>query len=545
MKKRRLVLWPALLVTLALVVLTGCSAVNMLSPRSADVNAKAMPDTEKVPAATPAPAGTAPAITSDTIAALEGTLEQVYQNVSPSVVYIEVAKQATGPSLPGWPSETPQQSPQESPYQRGSGSGFVWDKAGHIVTNNHVIDGADEIEVTFADGTSVPATLVGANRDSDLAVIQVDVPAEELHPVQMGDSTQVKVGEIAIAIGNPFGLENTMTVGFISALGRSLPVESTSSLGPTYRIPDIIQTDAPINPGNSGGVLVDEQGEVVGVTAAIASPVQASVGIGFVIPSDIVQKVVPALIQDGHYAVPWLGISGTSLDPDLAQAMDLDANQHGALVIDVTPDSPADQAGLHGSDRDVTVDGQQQLVGGDVIVAIGGQAVDTFDDLVAYLFHSTEVGQQVTLTVLRDGHEQQIDVILRERPSQEPERTSTREVSEQTWLGIRGMTVTPEIAQAMSLDEGQRGVLVVEVIGDSPADNAGLQGSQESATIQGQQVLVGGDVIVAWDGKTVTQMEGLQALVSAGHPGQQVTVTVLRDGTQMDLQVTLEAYPAP
>ena len=545
MKKRRLVLWPALLVTLALVVLTGCSAVNMLSPRSADVNAKAMPDTEKVPAATPAPAGTAPAITSDTIAALEGTLEQVYQNVSPSVVYIEVAKQATGPSLPGWPSETPQQSPQESPYQRGSGSGFVWDKAGHIVTNNHVIDGADEIEVTFADGTSVPATLVGANRDSDLAVIQVDVPAEELHPVQMGDSTQVKVGEIAIAIGNPFGLENTMTVGFISALGRSLPVESTSSLGPTYRIPDIIQTDAPINPGNSGGVLVDEQGEVVGVTAAIASPVQASVGIGFVIPSDIVQKVVPALIQDGHYAVPWLGISGTSLDPDLAQAMDLDANQHGALVIDVTPDSPADQAGLRGSDRDVTVDGQQQLVGGDVIVAIGGQAVDTFDDLVAYLFHSTEVGQQVTLTVLRDGHEQQIDVILRERPSQEPERTSTREVSEQTWLGIRGMTVTPEIAQAMSLDEGQRGVLVVEVIGDSPADNAGLQGSQESATIQGQQVLVGGDVIVAWDGKTVTQMEGLQALVSAGHPGQQVTVTVLRDGTQMDLQVTLEAYPAP
>jgi serine protease Do len=545
MKKRRLVLWPALLVTLALVVLTGCSAVNMLSPRSADVNAKAMPDTEKVPAATPAPAGTAPAITSDTIAALEGTLEQVYQNVSPSVVYIEVAKQATGPSLPGWPSETPQQSPQESPYQRGSGSGFVWDKAGHIVTNNHVIDGADEIEVTFADGTSVPATLVGANRDSDLAVIQVDVPAEELHPVQMGDSTQVKVGEIAIAIGNPFGLENTMTVGFISALGRSLPVESTSSLGPTYRIPDIIQTDAPINPGNSGGVLVDEQGEVVGVTAAIASPVQASVGIGFVIPSDIVQKVVPALIQDGHYAVPWLGISGTSLDPDLAQAMDLDANQHGALVIDVTPDSPADQAGLHGSDRDVTVDGQQQLVGGDVIVAIGGQAVDTFDDLVAYLFHSTEVGQQVTLTVLRDGHEQQIDVILRERPSQEPERTSTREVSEQTWLGIHGMTVTPEIAQAMSLDEGQRGVLVVEVIGDSPADNAGLQGSQESATIQGQQVLVGGDVIVAWDGKTVTQMEGLQALVSAGHPGQQVTVTVLRDGTQMDLQVTLEAYPAP
>jgi serine protease Do len=285
------------------------------------------------------------------------------------------------------------------------------------VTNNHVVDSADEIEVAFADGNIVPATLVGANRDSDLAVIQVDVPAGELHPVQMGDSSQVKVGEIAIAIGNLFGLENTMTVGFISGLGRSLPVESGSSLGPTYRIPDIIQTDAPINPGNSGGVLVDEQGEVMGVTAAIAAPVQASAGIGFVIPSAIVQRVVPVLIQDGHYAVPWLGISGTSLDPDLAKAMDLDAGQRGALVIDVTPDSPADEAGLRGSDRDVTVDGQQQRVGG--------------------------------------------------------------------------------------------------------------------------------DVIAAWDGEAVTQMEGLQALVSAGHPGQQVTVTVLRDGAQLDLLVTLEAYSAP
>jgi serine protease Do len=545
-KRRRLVLGLTLLATLALVVLTGCSAANMLSLKPADVNAKAMPKTEAAAAATLAPADTAPAITSETIAALEATLEQVYQNVSPSVVYIEVAKQATGSSLPGWPFGSPQQSPEDAPYQRGSGSGFVWDEAGHIVTNNHVVDGADEIEVTFADGTTVPATLVGANRDSDLAVIQVDVPAGELYPVQMGDSSQVKVGEIAIAIGNPFGLENTMTVGFISALGRSLPVESTDSLGPTYRIPDIIQTDAPINPGNSGGVLVDEQGEVMGVTAAIASPVRASAGIGFVIPSAIVQKVAPALIQDGHYAVPWLGISGTSLDPELAQAMDLDASQRGALVIDVTPDGPADEAGLRGGDRDVTVDGQQQRVGGDVIVAIGGQAVETFDDLVAYLFHATDVGQQVTLTVLRDGREQQVDVTLRERPSQEPERGPiTEEVSERTWLGIRGMTVTPEIAQAMSLDEGQQGVLVVEVIGDSPADNAGLQGGQESATIQGQQVPVGGDVIVAWDDEAVTQMEGLQALVSAGHPGQQATVTVLRDGAQLDLQVTLEGYPAP
>jgi serine protease Do len=304
------------------------------------------------------------------------------------------------------------------PYQRGSGSGFVWDEAGHIVTNNHVVEGTDKIEVTFADGTIVPATLVGANRDSDLAVIKVNVPAEELHLVRMGDSTQVKVGEIAVAIGNPFGLENTMTVGFISALGRSLPVESNGSVGPTYRIPDIIQTDAPINPGNSGGVLANDQGEVIGVTAAIASPVQASAGIGFVIPSAIVQKVVPELIEKGHYAVPWLGISGTSLDPDLAQGMGLDAGQRGVLVVDVTPDGPADKAGLRGSDRSITIDGEDRRVGGDVIVAIGGQTVETFDDLIAYLFGSTKVGQQVTLSVLRDGHQQGVQVTLGERPGQ-------------------------------------------------------------------------------------------------------------------------------
>jgi serine protease Do len=544
--KRSLVLLSSIVV-LSMTVLTGCGAANLFQTQ-ARINVPPAVQAQPPATAPTSEPGTMPTITSDTIAALEGTLERVYQNGSPSVVYVEVLQeQAIGSGLPGWPFETPpQQAPEEMPYQHGSGSGFVWDKAGHIVTNNHVVQGAEKIEVTFADGTVVPATLVGANRDSDLAVIKVDVSAEELHPVQMGDSDQVKVGEIAIAIGNPFGLENTMTVGFISALGRTLPVASEDSLGPTYRIPDIIQTDAPINPGNSGGVLVNDQGEVIGVTAAIASPVQASAGIGFVIPAAIVQKVVPALIQDGHYAVPWLGISGTSLNPDRAQGMDLEANQHGALVIDVTPGGPADEAGLHGSDRDITVDGEEQRVGGDVIVAIGGQSIETFDDLIAYLFRSTSVGQQVNLTVLRDGREQQIKVTLRERPSQESERGPiTEEVSERAWLGIRGMTVSPEIAQAMSLDKDQQGVLIVDVIGDSPADKAGLQGSHEPATIQGQQVLIGGDVIVAWDGETVTQMEGLQALVSAGQPGQQATVTVLRDGARLDLQVTLEAYPAP
>ena len=519
--KKKSILWPALIVIVTMITLTGCGAVNLSLPRW-----QASPAVAATP--TPAP-DAAPSITSGTLADLEGTLEQVYQNVSPSVVYVEVTQgQAIGSSL------------------SGSGSGFVWDKTGHIVTNNHVVQGADKIEVTFADGTSVPATLVGANRDSDLAVIKADMSASELHPVSVGDSTQVKVGEIAIAIGNPFGLENTMTVGFISALGRSLPVESDGSAGPTYRIPDIIQTDAPINPGNSGGVLVNDQGEVIGVTAAIASPVRASAGIGFVIPSAIVQKVVPALIEDGRYAVPWLGISGTSLDPDLAQGMGLDADQRGALVVDVVPSSPADAAGLRGSDRQITVDDAEMRVGGDVIVAIGGQTVETFDDLVAYLFSSTEVGQQVSLTVLRDGRQQQVEVTLAERPAQESEPSPViRETSERAWLGISGVTLSPEIAQAMSLPQDQAGILIVEVISDSPADAAGLRGGDKTVTIQDQQLLVGGDVITAWDGKTVTQMEELQTLVSGSNPGQHVSVTVLRNGVQENVQVTLEARPMP
>jgi serine protease Do len=541
-KEKKSALWLALVVALAMVVLTGCGAVNLplahqwLTP----------PEVTATP--TPAPEA-APPITSDTLAALEGTLGQVYQDVSPSVVYVEVLqKQTAGLDLPGWPFGSPQQYPEEMPYQRGSGSGFVWDKAGHIVTNNHVVEGADKIEVTFADGRLVPATLVGANRDSDLAVIKVDVPAGELHPVRVGDSAQVKVGEIAIAIGNPFGLENTMTVGFISALGRTLPVGSEDGVGPSYRIPDIIQTDAPINPGNSGGVLVNDQAEVVGVTTAIASPVQASAGIGFVIPSAIVQKVIPVLVEEGHYAVPWLGISGVSLDPDLAQEMGLDADQRGALVIDVTSGGPADEAGLRGSDRQITMDGEDQRVGGDVIVAIGAQPVDTFDDLIAYLFHSTEVGQTVTLTVLRDGRQQQVEVTLGERPSQEVEATpeiASGEASQGAWLGISGVTLSPEIAQAMDLSEDQEGILIVEVVRGSPADEAGLRGGDKTATIRDQQLSVGGDVIVAWGGQAVTSMEALKALVNEGSPGYQVAVTILRDGAQMDVPVTLEARPTP
>ena len=270
--------------------------------------------------------------------------------------------------------------------------------------------------MVFSDGTTLPGQVVGTDPDSDLAVIKVEASADLLKPVTLADSTQLKVGQLAAAIGNPFGLEGTMTVGFISSLGRLLPVESDSPQSGGYSIPDVIQTDAPINPGNSGGVLVDDQGRVIGVTSAIISPVRASASIGFAIPSVIVQKVVPLLISDGKFEHAWLGVSGTSLSPDLAKAMNLQPEQRGALVVDVVPAGPADKAGLQGSDREIQVDGQQLRVGGDVIVAIGGEAVKSFDDVVTYLARFGQVDQQISLTVLRQDKEQVIQVTLAARP---------------------------------------------------------------------------------------------------------------------------------
>jgi len=543
MNVRKSMVWMALIVALSLVALPACGVMNALSVPGARAFAPAA-----APATpTPQPTAVAPSVTGGALAALEGALERVYQDVSPSVVYIEVLQtQQVGSGLPFFRQPLPQQQPEQQ-YQQGSGSGFVWDQDGHIVTNNHVVDGADKIEVTFSDGTTVQATVVGTDPASDMAVLKVEVPAAQLHPVRMADSTLVKVGQLAIAIGNPFGLENTMTVGIVSALGRSLPAESNSGDGTSYTIPDVIQTDAPINPGNSGGVLLNDQGEVIGVTSAIVSPVRASAGVGFAVPAAIVQNVVPVLITKGSYEHPWLGISGTTLDANLAQAMGLEANQRGALVIEVVSGSPAEQAGLQGSDRQVTIDGQQRQVGGDVIVALDGQPVKTFDDLVAYLFRSTEVGQKVTLTMLRDGREQQVEVTIAARPVAQEQASSAagRQAvpAGSAWLGIAGVTVSPEVAQAAGLAEDQQGVLIEEVTSGSPADKAGLQGSTEPVTVQGQRLLVGGDVITAWDGHPVTQIEQLRTRVGEAQVGQEVTLTVLRDGEQVQVQVTLAARP--
>jgi S1-C subfamily serine protease len=499
----------------------------------------------------PSPSSTTPGAISSfssvtTLTDIEATLEQIYTQVSPSVVNIRVVQKQevmfpTLPEIPGFPgfSLPFPQGPQEY-YSKGLGSGFVWDKEGHIVTNNHVVSGADRISVTFQDGTTEPGKVIGSDPDSDLAVVKVEMSADHLQPVQMADSTQVKVGRMAVAIGNPFGLQGTMTVGFVSALGRLLPTDSESAGGSTYSIPDVIQTDAPINPGNSGGVLVDRDGRVIGVTSAIMSSSGANAGIGFAIPSAIVQKVVPALIETGHYEHPWLGISGLSLNPDIARAMGLKPEQRGALVVDVIPGSPADKAGLHGSDRQVTIDGDRIRVGGNVITAIDGQAIKTFDDLVTYLARSTQIGQSVTLDVLSQGKEKQVKVTLVARPeSQQKKKQAAESSTGQAWLGIWGMTVTTEIAQAMNLPSDQKGVLVEQVQQGSPADKAGLRGSYKPVTIGGQQVLVGGDIIIALNSEPVNQIEKLQSLIQKREPGDEVTLTVLRDGATIEIKATL------
>lgn len=467
---------------------------------------------------------------TDLVAAYEKTLVNVYHDVLPSVVNIRVTKTLNTADFGG-------QLPQDHPefFNEGGGSGFVWDKQGHIVTNNHVVEDSTKIEVYFADGIWADAQLVAADPDSDLAVIQVNVPANELVPVKVGDSSQLEVGQLAVAIGNPFGQDFTMTSGIVSAVGRTIQGGNAG-----FSIPEVIQTDAPINPGNSGGVLVNDQGQVVGVTAAIESPVRASAGIGFAIPAAIVNKVVPALIKDGHFDHSWLGVSGVSLYPELADSMKLKSDQHGALVVEVVPGGPADTAGLHGSDRQVEIDGIQARTGGDVITAIDGKPVKTFDDLVTYLAQATTVNQKVSLTVLRQGKEETISVTLAARPKTETSTMPTQPaLSSGPHLGIEGVTLTPAIATAMGLKSDQQGVLVERIQTGSAADEAKLNGSFKSAAIDGQMLPVGGDVITKVDGQAVTSVAELQSIISQAKAGQKLTLTVLRDGKSVEVPVTL------
>ncbi|HIP71743.1 MAG TPA: PDZ domain-containing protein, partial [Anaerolineae bacterium] len=265
--------------------------------------------------------------------------------------------------------------------------------------------------------------VVGTDPASDLAVIQVEgVDASLLRPVTLGDSDSLRVGEIVATIGNPFGLDGSMSTGIIAGVGRLLPSGASAPGGGRFNIPDIIQTDSVINPGNSGGPLLNLKGEVIGVNTAIATngfSIQPSFGgVGYVVPSNIVKEVVPELIENGRIAHPWLGISGGTLVSAYAEAMNLDSDQRGVLVDDVLENSPASKAGLVGSNQEVTIDGFPVQIGGDVITRIDDQPILEFDDLLAYIVRQTKPGQEVTLTILRDGEEMQVKVTMEARPEQ-------------------------------------------------------------------------------------------------------------------------------
>lgn len=300
----------------------------------------------------------------------------------------------------------------ELPTGRSLGSGFVYDVSGHIITNNHVVEDSQKTTVTFLDGTSYNAKVIGTDPYTDLAVLKVDVNPSLLHPLPLGDSSTLRVGEQVAAIGNPFGLSGSMTSGIVSQLGRLLSTPGTAS----FSIPDVIQTDAAVNPGNSGGPLLNMKGQVIGINTAIQSGTGEFAGIGFAVPSNTVSKIVPILIKEGKYKHPWLGISGIDIDPDLANVLGLQ-DTRGLLIVSVVKDSPAEKAGLHGSTETKEIDGIKYQIGGDVILSVDHKDVRKIDDILIHLQREKKVGDTIDLEILREGRVTNFKLILDERPN--------------------------------------------------------------------------------------------------------------------------------
>jgi S1-C subfamily serine protease len=367
-----------------LLVAAGCSLSRAATP------APAAQPTPVIVVATPTPL---PESAFAAVDVEEQLITNVYERASPAVVHI-ISRIVTmsfffGPT----PSE-------------GTGSGFIFDDQGHILTNYHVVQGAESLEVLFSDESRVTAEVVGVDPLNDLAVLQpAQIPAGVV-PIELGTSADLRVGQRAIAIGNPFGLDRTLTTGVISALGR--PLETSEN---TY-IFNVIQTDAAINPGNSGGPLLDSRGRVVGVNTAIR---QEAEGIGFAVPIETVQRVVPVLLERGRYPHPWLGILGYSITPALAQTLNLGVEQ-GVMVAQLYRGSPAAAAGLRAAASQAIVGNRRILVGGDIITALNEEPIDDWLDYLRYLELETQVGDQVTLTILREGQVGQVEVTVAEQP---------------------------------------------------------------------------------------------------------------------------------
>ncbi len=328
------------------------------------------------------------------IKSAELSLIEIFEQTEESVVQVNV-RTTDGRNNPG-----------------NMGSGFVYSEDGYIITNNHVVDDAGIVNITFLDGESYTAKIIGTDPDLDLAVLKVEMESRYIQPIPIGDSSQLKVGEQITAIGNPFGLSGSMTSGIISQMGRLLPQDSG------YSIPDVIQTDAAINPGNSGGPLLNMKGEVVGINTAIQSATGEFTGVGFAVPSNTVKKVIPVLIRDGIFHHPWMGISGSDVDPELAKVRGL-ASSKGFLVATVIEGSPAEEAGLLGVTDTKEIDGREYPLDGDIIIKIDDVVVRKISDILIHLQREKSVGDEMIMTINRDGAIIEATLVLGERPQNE------------------------------------------------------------------------------------------------------------------------------
>jgi S1-C subfamily serine protease len=390
---------PVIAVLVLLLAGLGCTVAR---PITRSLNNVSEP-TAVPPTQTPAPPPVAPMPDEQEAAnALEAQIIAVYETVSPAVVNITNRSYAYDMFMNAVPQE-------------GSGSGFLYDTEGHIVTNFHVIENAEELLVTLASGQVYEVKVIGVDPANDLAVIDIDAPQGLPGPVVLGDSANLRVGQFVVAIGNPFGLEQTLTTGVISALGRVIESPEDNRF-----IGEAIQTDAAINPGNSGGPLLDLNGRLIGVNSQIISPSRASAGIGFAVSANTVRRVVPELISRGYYPHPWLGAQMLPLTPTLAKVFrDADMKvpvDAGLLVIETVRGASAAKAGIRGGDRLVRIGRYQVPLDGDIIIAINGEPVNNFEELTVYLETHTKVSDTVDVTVIRGGEEQSIAVTLDERP---------------------------------------------------------------------------------------------------------------------------------
>ena len=461
------------------------------------------------------------------------TLPKIFNKTENSVVQIT----SSSPTSNSLVIRNGEQIPQNNV---ALASGFVYDQDGHIITNYHVISDPNSVEVTFVDGDSYSAKVIGKDPYSDIAVLQITDDGFQKHipPLKAANSSALQVGEQVIAIGNPFGLSGTLTSGVVSQMGRVLPNDITG-----YSISNIIQTDAAINPGNSGGPLLNNRGELVGMNTAIFSNTGVYAGVGFAIPSNMVQKVASSLLKNGSYEHPYMGISGITLSPEISNATHMNDTK-GILVADITADSPADKAGLRGGDVLTSVDGHDIRLGGDVIVAVDNQSVRAMEDLLSYLEEQKVVGDNIDLSVVRDGKTQHIDMILAARPTQGAEaklqpNQGADQKQQRPALGINGINMTPELAERMNLTESQKGFLVEDIISGGPADIAGIKGGYKVANINGSDFNLGGDIVVGIDEIDVNTLKDIQSYLDSKKVGDTVQIQVIRDGQQITVPLTL------